>query len=221
MYIDFKFDLLFLAFVIGIFISLITKLERPLIISVIIVVIYILLVFINNETRKPKTRLLSSEEATILLNNNEKKQTKEVKENYNQGSAYKKSNGLFDGLHPTQLINRFNYLYDATKHPQRAKSYVNYMFNSNNKTVPNSVKHLEETARYYPQLSRDQVNMMDCMIYDSNHPASCNQGNDKWMAENKIITSGINNKRDLNQVIREDFKPPNLLLEASSQSLFK
>lgn len=221
MYIDLKVDLLFIAFLIGILISLLAKFDNVLIISSCVVIIYIILVFIDNNntlntrnTRniiKKKGRIINSDNV-VNINN------KKIKENY--GSSYKKSNGLFDGLLPKQLVNRFNYLYEITKNPYKSsKSYSKYIYNknNNNERVPYSAKHIEIAEKYYPQLSSDAVNMTDCMIYDSNNPSSCNQGNDKWKAEDSIMSQLKINEEQLNQIIREDFKPPNSLLESNLQ----
>jgi len=221
MYIDFKFELLFLAFVIGILISLLSNIANVFIISFIIVIIYIILVFINNmnnTTTSDTTKLVNNNNVNNITNVNTVNKVTEIKENYSDGSDYKQSNGLFDGLLPKQLVKRFNYLYEITKNPYKsAKSYSKYMFDKNNETVLNSPKHIEIAERYYPQLSKDRVNMTDCMIYDSNNPASCNQGNNKWKAEHAIMSQMKVNEEQLNQIIREDFKPPNSLLESNLQ----
>jgi hypothetical protein len=57
------------------------------------------------------------------------------------------------------------------------------------------------------------------MNFPKGHPKSCNQGNDKWEAEQSILTNCIVNKKDLNQVIREDFNAPASVLETTKNKL--
>ena len=118
----------------------------------------------------------------------------------------KKNKSPFEGLLPQQLKNRLNYLYYATSHPFKAKSYTDYLHS--NSCVPKSVKHLNVAREYYPQLSQDQVNFNDCLNFPKGHPKSCSQGNDKWEAEAKqaqLLADCISNEKDLNQIIVEDF----------------
>ena len=99
-----------------------------------------------------------------------------------------------------------NYLYEATKHPQRSKSYVNYMFNSNNNTVPNSVKHLEVSKIDYPELSSDKINVDDCMNHKST-PLSCNQENpmilNKIKEQEKKTNDLLLNKKKICGILQE------------------
>ena len=109
-------------------------------------------------------------------------------------------------------------MFYATSHPFKAKSYTEYI-HSNTNRVPKSVKHLEVSREYYPQLTEDQVNFNDCLNFPKGHPKSCDQGNDKWEAEHSILTKCIANKKDLNQVIREDFNAPVSVLESTKNKL--
>ena len=133
----------------------------------------------------------------------------------------KKNKSPFEGLLPQQLKNRLNYLYYATSHPFKPKSYTDYLHsksNSNNCGL-NSVKHLNVARKYYPQLSKDQINFNDCLNFPKGHPMSCNLGNDKWEAEQdnvQLLSKCINNEKDMKQVVLEDFDQKKLVTDTTN-----
>jgi hypothetical protein len=168
---------------------------------------------INMKTKNNNNKYISTlEDYNNNIKNNEAN-TLEVKNlndnnnNNNNNSSYwpkktKKNKSPFEGLLPQQLKNRLNYLYYATSHPFKAKSYTNYLHS--NSCAPKSIKHLDVARQYYPQLTQDQVNYDDCLNFPNGHPNSCNQGNDKWEAESKILGKQNNDEINLKQILIED-----------------
>jgi len=149
--------------------------------------------------------------------NNQENPTNNIDHFSSVNSSYwpkktKENKSPFEGLLPQQIKNRLNYLYYATAHPFKAKSYTDYLHSKSK--VPKSVKHLNIARQYYPQLSEDQVNFNDCMNFPNGHPKSCNQGSDKWGAEaqqSQILADCIANEKDLKQVVVEDFDQKKLV----------
>ena len=131
----------------------------------------------------------------------------------------KKNKSPFEGLLPQQLKNRLNYLYYATSHPFKPKSYTDYLHS--NSCAPKSVKHLNVARDYYPQLSQDQINFNDCLNFPKGHPKSCNLGNDKWKAEEEkkqLLSDCIANEKDLKQIVIEDFDQKKLFTNTTNTS---
>ena len=210
---------LILSLIIGILLSNVLNINNVVSSLVIIIIIYMLFLCLlkdknpfDNLNKIPnyKPNLSNNKESQYpqqkYNNNNNNNNNNLVKENkedqyYNNQSIWRKKNkSPFDGLLPKQLINRINYLYYATSHPFKAKSYTDFIHNKNN-TVPKSVKHLNIARTYYPQLTEDQVNFSDCLNFPKDHPLSCNQGDDKWESENSIMKEcelNANQKKTVN-----------------------
>lgn len=129
-----------------------------------------------------------------------------------------------DGLSPKQLMSKLNYLYYATSHPFKPKSYIKYKLDEKNKNendlkAPESLKHIQIAKYDYPSISQDQINFDDCMNHTSGHLLSCNQGDNIHAS---LLTNGISNKKNLSQVVREDFSPPEFINQTKNniKSLF-
>lgn len=216
---------LLIAIILGLCISKGFNITHSLYISLLIVGFYVLFIHLLN---KKHTSIYKHRH-----NSTKTKNPENVKSNFSNLEMFSSRNpenealtssknrvSPFEGLFPQQLKNRLNYLFYATSHPFKAKSYTDYVYSQeNNKNIPKSVKHLDISREYYPQLTEDQINFNDCMNFPKGHPKSCDQGNDKWEAENSILTSGIGNKKNLNQVIREDFSAPASVLESNNNKL--
>ena len=216
---------LLIAVILGLCISKGFAISHPLYISLLIVGFYVLFIHLLHK-RHP--RIYKHIHNHKNGNNNNNQKTKGNFTNLEMFSSRNAENAAltsskdrvspFEGLFPQQLKNRLNYLFYATSHPFKAKSYTNYIHSKSDR-VPKSVKHLDISREYYPQLTEDQVNFNDCMNFPKGHPKSCNQGNNKWEAEQSILTDCIANKKDLNQVIREDFNAPASVLESTTNKL--
>jgi hypothetical protein len=125
----------------------------------------------------------------------------------------------FDGLEPTELTSRLNYIYYATANPYKPISYIefkthadNYLDNDGTKLSTNDPKLLTKSAGFYPQLTADQINTRDCLNYGSG-PKSCFQSPQLFFNINNdfnILTKGVNIDNS-NLVIREDFTNPMIL----------
>jgi len=180
---------------------------------------------LNGKTNNNKF-ISTLEDYNNSINNNlenQSMQTNPIQDNFSSvESSYwpkktKKNKSPFEGLLPLQLKNRLNYLYYATSHPFKAKSYTDYLHS--NSCAPKSVKHLNVAREYYPQLSQDQVNFNDCLNFPKGHPKSCNLGNDKWEAEEQnaqLLSDCISNEKDLKQVVIEDFDQKKLVTDTTN-----
>ena len=205
--------ILIISFIVGYLISFSLKINKhPIYNTVIILILYFFLLFLQNKNN------ISINDQKILNNDvldyNILPFNKNIKgENFsNQFSnlSKKKGNSPFDGLEPQELTNKLNYLHYATSHPFKPKSYLNYKknikkYSENSLEAPNSVKHLNATKEHYPSLGYQQINYTDCMNHPVGDKLSCRQ--------KSILVSGINNTKDLNQVVREDFSAPHFINE--------
>ncbi len=93
--------------------------------------------------------------------------------------------GPLDGLAPTDVVTRMNYLYEKTSYPYRTPKFTDYetTADTNLKTHGSSllVGSLLDTpatnaemARWYPNTTRLQVSARDCTNYAAGDPRSCN-----------------------------------------------
>ena len=220
---------LVISLVLSALLCYILKIEHPLYYALIVGCIYVGLLFLNDSNQnnnssnnnnghinnlnmtghsRGATNNVTKENfglnysSVMESNNNDDNSEGEVQEN-----PFKKNNNPLDGLNTEELSSKLNYLHYATSHPFTPKSYVDYRkdYLVNSKTdlkAPKSLKHVVLTNDQYPQLSENQVNFDDCMNHTSGNVLSCNQQNPS------LLTDGIANKDEMNQVIREDFSPP-------------
>lgn len=122
----------------------------------------------------------------------------------------------FDGLNPTELLSRLNYIYYATANPLKYTNYNNfkthadkYLDEDGTKLSTNDLKLQTYAAGHYPQLTADQIDAKDCLNYGSG-PMSCFQSPQLFhnVKHNfNILDKGVN-LDNANLVVREDFSMP-------------
>lgn len=127
----------------------------------------------------------------------------------------------FDGLGPTELMNRLNYIYYATANPMKQISYSDYKTHADkyldqDGTTLNSKdqKMLASSKGFYPQLTADQIDGRDCLNYGSDPSKSCFQSpqlfhNIQNMKNNptNTLSQGVNVDNS-NLILIEDFSNP-------------
>ena len=122
----------------------------------------------------------------------------------------------FDGLNPSELLSRLNYIYYATANPLKYTNYNNfkthadkYLDEDGTKLSTNDLKLQTYAAGNYPQLTADQIDAKDCLNYGSG-PMSCFQSPQLFhnVKHNfNILDKGVN-LDNANLVVREDFSMP-------------
>jgi hypothetical protein len=156
---------------------------------------------INKKTNKEKIKYASVENTSVLDYDNDKPP--------------------FDGLEPTELLSRLNYIYYATANPLEPIRYSTYKThadklldkdsntNSISKLSTNDPKLLKYSRKYYPQLTDNQIDAKDCLNYGSGKE-SCFQNPSLFFNiknDFNILTKGVN-ENNANLVVREDFCNP-------------
>ena len=125
----------------------------------------------------------------------------------------------FDGLEPTELLSRLNYIHYATSNPLEPIRYSTYKThadklldedsNANYKLITHDPKLLKYSRKYYPQLTDNQIDAKDCLNYGSGKE-SCFQNPSLFFNiknDFNILTKGVN-ENNANLVVREDFSNP-------------
>ena len=126
----------------------------------------------------------------------------------------------FDGLEPTELLSRMNYIYYATANPLEPINYSTYKThadklldeestNTDYKLITHDPKLLKYSKKYYPQLTDNQIDTKDCLNYGSGKN-SCFQNPSLFFNiknDFNILTKGVN-ENNANLVVREDFCNP-------------
>ena len=178
---------------------------------------------INNNVNK-KVNIVKKEEEITEVNKDE---------GPNSNLVYPKS-GPFDNLPPKVLFDRLDTYYKMTSHPHKLeeqqgnKTYDDNQVEYDKINAPHSEKHLEITRQFYPQLSKNQINVEDCTNYGVNSDKSCNQSANnanlypQFNLDNKmsLLINGIKNENDLKMVIKEDFNMP-ILTDSKVKTLFR
>lgn len=178
---------------------------------------------INNIVNK-KLNIIKKEEEITEVNKDE---------GPNSNLVYPKS-GPFDNLPPKVLYDRLDTYYKMTSHPHKLveqqgnKTYDDNQVEYDKINAPQSEKHLEITRQFYPQLSKNQINVEDCTNYGVNSDKSCNQSANnanlypQFNLDNKmsLLINGIKDENDLKMVIKEDFNMP-ILTDSKVKTLFK
>jgi len=152
---------------------------------------------IHKNTNKEKIKYASVENTSVLNYDNDKPP--------------------FDGLEPTELLSRLNYIYYATSNPLEPIRYSTYKTHadklldedSNYKLSTNDPKLLKYSRKYYPQLTDNQIDAKDCLNYGSGKE-SCFQNPSLFFNiknDFNILTKGVN-ENNANLVVREDFSNP-------------
>lgn len=178
---------------------------------------------INNNVNK-KVNIVKKEEEITEVNKDE---------GPNSNLVYPKS-GPFDNLPPKVLFDKLDTYYKMTSHPHKLeeqqgnKTYDDNQVEYDKINAPHSEKHLEITRQFYPQLSKNQINVEDCTNYGVNSNKSCNQSANnanlypQYNHDNKmsLLINGIKNENDLKMVIKEDFNMP-ILTDSKVKTLFR
>ena len=133
----------------------------------------------------------------------------------------------FDGLNPSELLSRLNYIYYATAQPAKRinyhdfKTHADKLLDSDGTKLSNDDAKLQSyAAGHYPQLTADQIDARDCLNYGSG-ANSCFQSKQLFynVANNfNILDKGVN-MENANLVVREDFSMPQNLEAIISRPL--
>lgn len=118
--------------------------------------------------------------------------------------------GPLDGLSPSEMKDRLNYLYQTSCNPMETKSYVEYQTGSDRQlnnldSLENKLNSLGElqtneqnldiikkdTARWYPSNTLRQTNYRDCTNFPAGHPDSCLQYNNIPFTSEVSKTDGL------------------------------
>lgn len=158
---------------------------------------------ITNTTIPEKIKYATLENTSVLNNSNDKPP--------------------FDGLEPTELLSRLNYIYYATSNPLEPINYSAYKTHadklldqsdsSNGKTdyklITHDPKLLQYSRKYYPQLTDNQIDAKDCLNYGSGKNSCFQNPSLFFNVKNdfNILTKGVN-EQNANLVVREDFCNP-------------
>jgi hypothetical protein len=122
----------------------------------------------------------------------------------------------FDGLEPTELLSRLNYIYYATANPAKMVNYHDFQTHADRyldadgtKLSTNDPKLQTYSAGFYPQLTTDQIDARDC-LNEGSGPRSCFQSPQLFYNKEhnfNILEKGVNTD-NANLIIREDFSMP-------------
>lgn len=159
----------------------------------------------NTHTKSEQIKYASLEDLSVLNDNNEK--------------------SPFDGLEPTELLSRLNYIYYATANPLEPIRYSDYKThadklidedvskkdttNANYTLITHDPKLLNYSRKYYPQLTDNQIDAKDCLNYGSGKESCFQNPSLFFNVKNdfNILTKGVN-ENNANLVVREDFTNP-------------
>jgi hypothetical protein len=137
----------------------------------------------------------------------------------------------FDNLDPKELMTRLNYIYYATANPYEQISYTSYktaadkQMDSDGSSLSGKDAFLQKyNAKYYPQLSSNQIDAKDC-LNEGSGPNSCFQtpqlfANLQQVKEgftDSILSQGLNNINKL-FLTTEGFSNP-MILDAEIRNL--
>lgn len=130
------------------------------------------------------------------------------------GKEFEMDKPPFDGLEPTELLSRLNYIYYATANPAKQINYHDYKSHADKyleqdgtKLSNNDPKLQTYSAGFYPQLSANQIDARDCLNYGSG-PNSCFQSAQLFYNVKRdfnILDKGVNLDNQ-NLIIHEDFQ---------------
>jgi hypothetical protein len=94
--------------------------------------------------------------------------------------------GPLDGLSPEDMNSRLTYMYRKTAYPYRPMTYFDFVTDSDKllaKAGPYQVlnapphrslaEYRQEMERWYPTLTKDQINVRDCTNFAPGSPGSC------------------------------------------------
>ena len=127
-----------------------------------------------------------------------------------------------DGLEPTELINRLNYIYHATSNPSQIISYNTYKthadkyLDEDNTKLSSDDKFLQKYTNTYHLNSSNQITSHDCLNEGSNtnscfqSPQLFNNILNKNILDKNILDKGVN-LNNAKLIISEDFSIPMLV----------
>ena len=225
-----SFFFLIISSVVGITIGLLLGMKSYLKLAIFVMCIFIPLELCyeyfydttNTLTNSPTTTYTNVSNTPIANSKpNEIKNTNTKLENIKyatlEDTSVLDSNGdksPFDGLDPTELLSRLNYIYYATSNPLEPINYSTYKTHAdkllddpaNYKLSTNDPKLLRYSRKYYPQLTDNQIDAKDCLNYGSGKNSCFQNPSLFFNVENdfNILTKGVN-ENNANLVVREDF----------------
>jgi hypothetical protein len=134
----------------------------------------------------------------------------------NDGKEFDMDKPPFDGLEPTELLSRLNYIYYATANPAKMVNYHDFQTHADRyldadgtKLSTNDPKLQTYSSGFYPQLTTDQIDARDC-LNEGSGPRSCFQSPQLFYNKEhnfNILEKGVNTD-NANLIIREDFSMP-------------
>jgi hypothetical protein len=244
-----SFFFLIIASVVGITMGLLLGMRSYLKLAIIVICIFIPIELLyeyfycdthrsaNANTTTPTTKYTNSSPSIIpILNLKENKMTPTNSEHIKYASLEDTSvfnnndKSPFDGLEPTELLSRLNYIYYATANPLEPIHYSSYKTHAdklidesssckdtNGSSTPNvnytlithDPKLLKYSRKYYPQLTDNQIDAKDCLNYGSSKESCFQNPSLFFNVKNdfNILTKGVN-VTNTNLVVREDFANP-------------
>ena len=138
------------------------------------------------------------------------------KQNYSDGKEFDMDKPPFDGLEPSELMSRLNYIYYATANPAKMVNYHDfqthadkYLEQDESKLSTNDPKLQTYSAGFYPQFTADQIDARDC-LNEGSGSRSCFQSPQLFYNKEhnfNILEKGVN-VDNANLIIREDFSMP-------------
>ena len=206
------FTVIILSLIFGFLFHKIFMINHPFYIALIIILTFIGTILIYKKINK-KRETYKTEYNFKEIDWKNTKRDKDFNEE-EKPKLLKKNSLPFDGLNENEMKDRFNYLYYATSHPFKPKSYFNWKINEKNDDEKiNSVKHLKLLEKEYPEMTSEMLNAKDCLNEKIGSELSCNQSN-------SILVQGIN-KDNKNLVLKEDFKIPTNIKPKIKSQIFK
>ena len=136
-----------------------------------------------------------------------------------QSNIINSNNSPLDGLEPTELLSRLNYLYQATLNPAHVINYNTYKthadkyLNGDNTSILSHDEILhKKTNNHYPQLTYNQIDATDCLNEGSNKNSCFQSPQLFYNVKNNfnILNKGVN-LDNANLIVREDFSMPMVL----------
>jgi len=124
-----------------------------------------------------------------------------------------------DGLDPSTLLSKLNYITYATSNPYKPLSYVDFKTNADKyldkdgtKLSTDDKNLLRYSNAFYPQLTSNQIDATNCLNYGSG-PKSCFQSPQLFFNvknDFNILNKSVN-ENNSNLLIKEDFSNPMVL----------
>ena len=174
---------------------------------------------VNNNsiiTNNSDTNRTQPTNATVITNALIKETTNYSEINTNE---FEMNKPPFDGLNPTELLSRLNYIHYATSNPKKPINYIDYKTHADKllnhdktKLSTNDKKLLPYLKAYYPQLSENHIDAKDCLNEGSNKNSCFQNPSLFFNVKNdfNILKEGVT-EDNANLLIREDFSMPMIM----------